>query len=89
MATASELLERAAACRDVAKRAKRLAASLLGGPERDRLIAYSVELEEQASGLEKEAEAVAPPVQQEQVQQQQQHEAESKPIDPKDSGHKS
>jgi hypothetical protein len=42
----------AAAWRELAERAKRLAGGLLDGPDRDSLLHYSEELEEKAAKLE-------------------------------------
>ena len=55
MAKAIELLKRAAQCRDLAKRARRLAGTLVDGPDMDELLGYTQELEAQASSLEKQA----------------------------------
>ena len=59
MTKASELLGRAANCRDLAKRAARLA-SVSGDADSARLLRR--ELQEQAARLEKEAAALSPPV---------------------------
>lgn len=42
----------AAAWRELAKRARRLAGNLLDGPDRDSLLQYSEELEEKATKLD-------------------------------------
>jgi hypothetical protein len=55
MAKAIELLKQAAQCRDLAKRARRLAGTLVDGPDMDELLGYTQELEAQASSLEKQA----------------------------------
>src|SRR5258708_30643021 len=55
MPKASELLEQAIACQDLAKRARRLAQGLTRDDDRARLIRYSDELLEQAAGLIKQA----------------------------------
>ena len=57
MSRASELLEQARARRDLARRAKRWARELSPNDETEiaRLLRYSDELEEQASGREKQA----------------------------------
>ena len=70
MAKASQLPEQAAACRDLARRAKRLAGTFLDGQDRERLLQYAEELEQRAGQLEQEAGQVTQP--QQQVQQQQQ-----------------
>jgi hypothetical protein len=61
MTKASELLGRAANCRDLAKRAARLA-SVSGDADSARLLRVCRELQEQAVRLEKEAAALSPPV---------------------------
>jgi hypothetical protein len=63
----------AAAARDLAARARRLAHAVGEGPERNRLLKYAEELEEQAARLDAPTSGSArPPVvqQQQQVQQQ-------------------
>jgi len=78
MANASELHEQAAALRDMAKRARRLAKGV-SQPDSERIIAYAMELEQKAAELEKQAaegfgSAPVQPAftqQQQQVQQQQ------------------
>ena len=55
MATAIELLKQAAQCRDLAKRARRLAGTLVDSPDMDELLGYAQELEAQAGSLEKQA----------------------------------
>jgi hypothetical protein len=60
MAAASDILQQAAACRDLAQRARRLAAGLLNETDQARLMRYGVELEEQASTLEREATNLEP-----------------------------
>jgi hypothetical protein len=90
MAKESQLAEKTAACRDLAKRARRLAGTFLDGPDKDRLIQYAEDLDEQAAGLEAQ-EATRPPAQlavtheQQQVQQQVQlqPEPERGPSEPK------
>jgi hypothetical protein len=52
---ASELLEQAIACQDLARRAQRLAPGLTRDDDRARLIRYSEELLEQAAALIKQA----------------------------------
>jgi hypothetical protein len=54
MADKSHVEVQAAAWRELAERARRLAGSLLDGPDRDRLLNYSAELEQKAAGLEGE-----------------------------------
>jgi hypothetical protein len=63
MVNAFDLLKQAAGCRDLAKLARRLAGTLLDGPDRDRLLRYGEEVEEHAAGLEKQAAALAPATQ--------------------------
>jgi hypothetical protein len=58
MAKPSELLEEAAKCRDLAKRAARFAASLLCDADRARLLGRAKRLEEQAAELERQSEDV-------------------------------
>ncbi|MDP2372208.1 hypothetical protein [Reyranella sp.] len=93
MAKASDLLEQAAARRDLARRARRLAESL--SPEdRERLRAHAEELEGEATELEGQAAYMAdkvPPASivsgathQVQQQQQQQQHTEPKVADPAD-----
>jgi hypothetical protein len=55
MAKASQLMEQATASREMAERAKRLAGSLIDGPDRTRLLRYAEELDEQTAALEKQA----------------------------------
>jgi hypothetical protein len=52
MASKPHLEVQAAAWRELAKRARRVAEGLLEGPDRDRLLKYSAELEQKAVGLE-------------------------------------
>ena len=52
MAEKSHLEVQAAAWRELAERARRLATGLLDGPDRDRLLNYSAELEQKAAELE-------------------------------------
>ena len=58
MMTASKLLERAAASRDLAGRVARFA-DALEGLERLNLLRYSTELQDRACELEREAAAIA------------------------------
>jgi hypothetical protein len=51
MADKSHLEVQAAAWRELAERAKRLAGGLLDGPDRDRLLDYSAELDQKAAAL--------------------------------------
>jgi hypothetical protein len=53
MAQASQLPEQAATCRDLARRARRLAGTLLDGPDRDRLLQYVDEMEQRTGELER------------------------------------
>jgi hypothetical protein len=62
MAKAAELLEQAAKCRDLAKRAAQLAASADDDAERARLLRYGRDLEERAAELAIEAAACGPAV---------------------------
>lgn len=55
MAKASQVAEQAAAWRNTAKRARRLAGSFLEGADRDRLLQYAEELDERAARLEANA----------------------------------
>jgi hypothetical protein len=52
VADKSHIEVQATAWRELAKRAKRLAGTLLDDPARDRLLKYSAELEQKAAGLE-------------------------------------
>jgi len=76
MPNITEPLNRAAANRDLAKRARWLAQALPpGGADRTRLVHYAEELEQRAARLEEQAAAsapVAPRQRQTQVLQQQQ-----------------
>jgi hypothetical protein len=76
-------LEQAAAKRDLARRARRLARELTLDADRARLLQYAEELEEQAKRLEAEGGAPQRQVQQQQTQQQQQ-EASDAPDSPAD-----
>jgi hypothetical protein len=87
----SDQLDQAAARRDLAKRARRMAQELASA-DRTRLLRYAEDMEEQAARLEACAAEPAPlpiapiPRQQTQVQQQQQGPAKangSKPVTPK------
>jgi hypothetical protein len=51
MANASQVAEQAAAWRESANRARRLAGTFHDGPDRDRLLQYAEELEEKAARL--------------------------------------
>jgi len=62
VADKSHLEVQATAWRELAKRAKRLAGTLLDDPVRDRLLEYSTELEEKAAGLEAEVRPSERPV---------------------------
>jgi hypothetical protein len=55
MADKSHLKIEAAAWKELAERARRLAGSLLDGPDREQLLKYSAELEQKAAGLKGEA----------------------------------
>jgi hypothetical protein len=55
MANASQVAEQAAAWRNTAKRAKRLAGTFIEGADRDRLLWYAAELDAKAAQLEAEA----------------------------------
>ena len=52
MKKASPVSQQAADCRALAERARRLAGTLLDGPDKDELLRYAKELETRASGLE-------------------------------------
>jgi hypothetical protein len=52
VADKSHLEVQATAWRELAKRAKNLAGTLLDDPARDRLLDYSAELDQKAAGLE-------------------------------------
>jgi hypothetical protein len=58
MINAPKLLEQAASCREVAKRARRLGGILVEGPDRDCLLRYAEELEGRACGRETQAAAL-------------------------------
>jgi hypothetical protein len=55
MTKAIDLRKRATECRDLAKRARRLAGTFVDGPDQAELLGYAEELEAQASSLEKQA----------------------------------
>jgi hypothetical protein len=83
-------LEQAAATRDLARRARRLAQALTLDADRARLLQYAEELEEQAARLESEGgrrpNTRPGQVEQQQVQQQQQESSDapdSAPAKPK------
>lgn len=59
MAEKSHVVVQAAEWRALAKRARRLGESLLDGPDRDRLVAYSRELDAKAADLEAQANSEA------------------------------
>jgi hypothetical protein len=61
MANGPKLAEQAVRCRDLAKRAARLASSVSADADRARLLRHGRELEEQAAELEKQAAISAPP----------------------------
>ena len=52
---ASKLAEQATVTRDLARRAKRLAGTLIDPDEADRLLRYAQELEDQAVDLDRRA----------------------------------
>ena len=52
---ASKLAEQASATRDLARRAKRLAGTLVAPEDTDRLLRYAQELEDQAVDLDRRA----------------------------------
>jgi hypothetical protein len=80
--------KRAGELRDLAERARRLAAGLSRSDDRDRLLGYGDELEQQAAAIERQAGGKAPRTsvsqQQQQVQQSQQQDPPSDPDKPKD-----
>jgi hypothetical protein len=80
MTEASDPRAQAAAARELAARARRLAHAVGEGPERGRLLQYAEELEEQAARLEAQASGSAKP----QVQQQQQQVQQQGPSDAAD-----
>lgn len=51
MNKASRISQQAADCRALAERARRLAGTLLDGPDKDELLRYAKELETRACGL--------------------------------------
>jgi hypothetical protein len=61
VADKSHLEVQATAWRELAKRARRLAGTLLDDPARDRLLDYSTELEEKAAQLEVDVRSTEPP----------------------------
>jgi hypothetical protein len=71
MPKSADSLGQAAATRDLARRARRLAQGLPTGADKTRLLSYADELDEQAAQLEKEAGGPHDQVQQQQQQQQQ------------------
>ena len=64
--------------RKAAERARQLVLAVSQPEDRQRILAYAAELDEQADGLERALAATAPP-QVRQVQQQQQQQADQKP----------
>ena len=54
------LMEQMVECKDLAKRARRLAGTFTDGPDRARLQRYAEELEGQATALEKRADTDPP-----------------------------
>ena len=70
-------LKQAAATRDLARRAKRLAQALTLGADRARLLQYAEELEEQANRLESEGGGQSAQFEQQQVQEQQQESSDA------------
>jgi len=58
MAKAVDLLEKAADCRHLAKRARRLAGTFIDGPDRPRILQHAEELEARAVALEKKVAAM-------------------------------
>ena len=76
-------LEQAAATRDLARRARRLAQGLTPDADRARLLQYAEELDEQANRLEAEAGGAHAQVQQQQMQQQQQESSDAPDSPPK------
>ena len=84
MAKDVSLLEQAAATRDLARRARRLAQGLTPDADRARLLQYAEELEEQANRLEAEGRGGQPAqVEQQQVQEQQQESSDAPDSPPK------
>ena len=61
MKKASWISEQAADCQALAERARRLAETLLDGPDKDELLRYAKELETQAAGLKKKERPRASP----------------------------
>ena len=55
MSKAAQLIGQAASCRDLARRARRLAGTFIDGPDSERLLTYADELELQAANVEKQA----------------------------------
>ena len=55
MAEVSKLIGRAAACRELASRARRLAGNMVGGADRERLLRYGDNLDGQATDWERQA----------------------------------
>ena len=76
MADKSHLEVQATAWRELAKRAKRLAETLLDDPARERLLDYSTELDEKAAQLEVEVRSSEQPSVADEAQQMR------KPSDP-------
>jgi hypothetical protein len=76
-------LEQAAATRDLARRARRLAQALPQGADRARLLQYAEELEGQVNRLGAEGGESHPQVQQQQVQEQQQESSDAADLLPK------
>jgi len=55
MTDSSHLLGRAAACRELASRARHVASNMIGGADRERLLRYGDNLDGQATDLERQA----------------------------------
>jgi hypothetical protein len=70
-------IEQAAATRDLARRARRLAQALTLDADRVRLLQYAEELEEQANRLEAAGREPQTQVQQQQMQEQQQESSDA------------
>ena len=51
----SRLTDQAASCRELARRARRLAGALLEGPARRRLLRYAAELDDHGTDLAEKA----------------------------------
>jgi hypothetical protein len=81
MAAPTDPLKEARDCRDLARRARRLAGTLSQPEDQDRLTGYADELERRAAELERSPASAGPPRPVTHEQQQVQQQAEMPPPD--------